>query len=143
MKLEYHRSFHLFLDDERQPRQVTWVPMPENVHWVVVKSYDEFVRTVSHEARKGILPGFIAFDHDLALEHYSAYMLTRSGVSHEEAFRNVTAKTGLDCAKWFVETYLLPNNLPLPEYVVHSMNPDGAANIRAYLESYRRTHEQC
>ena len=139
MKYEFHPNYHLFLDDERQPRQVTWVEIPQQVHWVVVKSYDEFVRYITHEARKGVLPGFISFDHDLALEHYSGYMLVRSGLPYDEVFKNTKEKTGLDCAKWLVETYLLPNNLPLSKYQVHSMNPEGAANIRSYLDSYARS----
>lgn len=139
MKLQFNRGFHLFLDDEREPRQVTWVEMPPNVAWIIVRNYEEFTRTINHEARKGVLPGFIAFDHDLADEHYSGYMLVRSGIPYEEAFRNVTEKTGLDCAKWLVETHLLPNGLPPPEFVVHSMNPEGAANIRSYLESYAKS----
>ena len=32
-------SYHLFLDDSRQPKNVTWLDLPP-YHWVVVKSYE-------------------------------------------------------------------------------------------------------
>jgi hypothetical protein len=44
-------------------------------------------------------------------------------------------KTGYDCAKWLVN-FCMDNNLKLPEYYVHSMNPVGRRNILGYLDNY-------
>lgn len=42
----------LFLDDERVPQDVTWIKYPENVEWVVVRSYDEFFMSFIGETSK-------------------------------------------------------------------------------------------
>lgn len=137
-----HPNFHLFLDDMRDPREVDWVPMPANVHWVIVRSFAEFKRTIEHEMRKGSIPGFIAFDHDLAGEHYDAMrQVYHKGKTYEEAFKDTKEKTGFHCAKWLVEDVLQPYDLDCPPFVVHSMNPDGKANIEAYLNSYNKSRQ--
>ena len=50
----------LFLDDERNPQDVTWVKYPKHVEWVVVRSYDEFF----YEFHRGQFQ-VIYFDHDI------------------------------------------------------------------------------
>ena len=42
-------SYRLFLDDERFPRQVTWVLLPTNFDpdWVIVRTYDQFVEHIT------------------------------------------------------------------------------------------------
>ena len=39
-------SYHLFLDDARDPQDVKWLELPP-YHWVVVRSFKEFVNTIS------------------------------------------------------------------------------------------------
>lgn len=133
-------SYHLFLDDERSPRDVTWVNIPR-VPYDIVRNYDEFVACIRIW---GKLPVFVTFDHDLADEHYR-HMLTDTTLNRHTAFiaddeggLNVTfdygaEKTGFDCAKWLVQ-YCIDNKLKFPEYEVHSMNPVGAERIRQYIE---------
>lgn len=101
----------LFLDDERDPSDVTWVPgFDHTLDWEVVRSFDEacaFVKTVG-------VPDVVSFDHDLGL-----------------------GKTGLDFAKWLIE-YDLDYAVLKPgfAFTVHSMNPVGRENIRALVQSY-------
>lgn len=108
----------LWLDDYRVPHgDFLNVAQDLSAELVIVKNYDEFVRTI--QARG--CPTLISFDHDLADEHYAG------DFSRE--------KTGMDCARWFGEWLLddpthLPNNFG---FTVHSMNPVGAENIRSYL----------
>ena len=55
----------------------------------------------------------------------------------------IKEKTGYDCAKWLVE-YCLDNDLSLPKYQVHSMNPVGKKNILDYLSNFnifKKLHE--
>jgi len=119
-------SYYLFLDDLRNPEDVTWVNLPK-VDWVVVRSYAEFRDYIESNG----FPRFISFDHDLADEHYvnTGYM----GNSHFE-------KTGYDCAKWLVEV-CLDSWTELPDFVVHSMNPVGKKNIEAYLNNFKRSQK--
>lgn len=132
-------TYNLFLDDERNPRDVTWVAIPR-VQYEVVRNFDQFVRIVTSFG----LPEFVTFDHDLADEHYR-HMLTDNSLNRHTAFvddefggLNVTfdygaEKTGFDCAKWLVD-FCIDRGLKFPNYEVHSMNPVGAERIRQYIE---------
>jgi hypothetical protein len=116
---------YLFLDDERFPRDVTWVLIGGvgswGATWEVVRSCAEAKEWVL----KNGFPDVISFDHDLGLTHYA-------GDYSNEA-------TGYDFAKWLVEhdmdTHTMPENF---KFTVHSKNPQGAENIRMLLENYMR-----
>ena len=137
--MQININFHLFLDDERHPRQVNWVKIPQNVGWTIVRSYREFVRTLAHEAKKGFIPAFISFDHDLGPEHYEAYSLAPDGATYEEVYGDVKERTGMDCLKWFVENILLPNKLPMPPHALHTYSRIGKLNMEAYIASYNKS----
>jgi hypothetical protein len=116
-------SYKLFLDDERMPHAVTWVEMPLGP-WEIVRSYDQFVNYITENG----IPSFISFDHDLSVEDQGKN-------PNKSQFKE---KTGYDCAKWLVEKCMNENRM-FPKYQVHSMNPIGAMNIRAYIECYKNT----
>lgn len=116
----------LFLDDMRMPEDVKWVPIPD-AQWNIVRNFDQFVEFINAHGA----PTYVAFDHDLADEHY--------GVQQEHAADADygTEKTGYDCAKWLVE-YCHNQGCKFPEFVVHSMNPVGSARIKNYIEDARK-----
>lgn len=118
-------SYRLFLDDERFPRQVSWVWLPthHDPDWVIVRNYNDFVDCIT----KNGLPEFIAFDHDLALEHYK-----HVDASRPPQYDAYAEKTGYDAAKW-LKRYCEAAARPIPPYVVHSMNPVGRENIKNLL----------
>ena len=107
----------LFLDDYRWPEHIN---MARN-EFIIARSYNEAVALVKEHGA----PEFISFDHDLADAHYGGNFSSE--------------KTGMDFAKWLVETDIdnqgnfLPDNFT---YNVHSMNPDGARNIRGLMENW-------
>jgi hypothetical protein len=128
-------SYHLFLDDDpsRIPHKLTWIELPL-VEWTVVRSYDEFVKTVTE---KGI-PHTVSFDHDLGTEHYQEYARVREADFQIPIdYSRFTEKTGMDCAKWLAER-CIDKNVPLPEYYVHTMNGPGRLNIVSIMESARK-----
>jgi len=103
---------YLFLDDERSPKDVTWVKIDRSATWHIVRSYEE--------ARKWVLqngfPDVISFDHDLG-----------------------NGPTGYDFAKWLVEYDMNTDSMPGDfTFTVHSMNPVGADNIKRYFNNYLR-----
>lgn len=110
-------KYHLFLDDERNLSDVTWVTLPSkiNFNWIVARNYDEFVKTVLSFG----IPEFVTFDHDLADIIYAP------------------EKTGYDCCKWLVE-FCEERQVKFPEFEVHSMNPVGAERIHSYIESAKK-----
>jgi hypothetical protein len=103
--------------------------------WEIVRNYQQFV---DHITKNG-LPSFVAFDHDLADEHYRPSMYNKDG-HYTNYYTDGTfkEKTGYDCAKWLIE-YCINNNRIFPEYEVHSMNPIGKINIRSIVENFKAT----
>lgn len=139
-------GYYLFLDDERNLGDVTWVQLPSKItnNWVTVRNFDEFVRTILSFG----IPKFVAFDHDLAEEHY-AVMLKEveasrytSFVDDEHGGLNLTfdygaEKTGYDCAKWLVD-FCEERNIKFPDYEVHSLNPVGRERIKNYIANAKK-----
>ena len=139
-------TYHLFLDDERNLSDVTWVALPSKItnNWITVRNYDEFVRTVMSFG----VPAFVAFDHDLADEHYQVMLKENehrrhtSFVDDEMGGLNLTfdygnEKTGFDCAKWLVD-FCEQRNVTFPDYAVHSLNVVGRERIEAYISNAKK-----
>jgi len=129
MNLNEIKGYWLFLDDERQPVQAYYythnTAYALNV-WVVVRNYDDFVKMIETRG----LPSLVSFDHDLADVHY--------GYLHGEIpYDKFKEKTGWHCAKWLVD-YCLDKNQPLPDFLVHSMNPTGGENIKGLLWNFKK-----
>ena len=122
-------NYNLFLDDIRIPTNVTWVDIPKDQHYSLVRNYQEFVDLITLRG----LPKFVCYDHDLSDCHYGDGLNDR-GIDYD----SYTEKTGYDCAKWLVD-YCMKNGVKHPPYVVHSMNPVGKKNIISYVESYNKT----
>lgn len=132
-------SYVMFLDDIRRPSDVSWpllcadgrrLYMNEimdlgNYGCRIVRNYFEFCEFIKYEG----IPEVVFFDHDLAPEHYAA---CNSG-SHQYGGE----KTGADCARWLVD-HCYREARRLPQYYIHSMNPDGAENIRSILETAKK-----
>jgi hypothetical protein len=112
---------NIFIDDYRNPSDITWVELPNVNNWIVVRSYDEFVvlfeklpiRSVAH----------ISYDHDLVPAHYANHPTTE--------------RTGFDCAK-FIVARATEEGIDIPNFTVHSLNPLGRTNITELLENYRK-----
>ena len=122
-------NYNLFLDDLRIPTHVTWVNVPKDQHYSVVRNYQEFVDIITLRG----LPKFVCYDHDLNDVHYG------HGLQGDDIpYDSYTEKTGYDVAKWLVD-YCMKKGVKHPPYVVHSMNPVGKQNIISYVESYNRT----
>ena len=123
-------KYNIFLDDIRVPNDVTWVDVPVDQHYSVVRSYKEFVDLITLRRE---VPKYVCYDHDLADIHYGY------GLNNDEIpYNSYKEKTGYDAAKWLVN-YCMERGIKHPPYVVHSMNPIGKSNIESYIESYNKT----
>jgi hypothetical protein len=109
------KPYVLFLDDERDPEYCRErgldAEWPSGAEVRVARSTAEAIAIVEQHGT----PAFCAFDHDLGPED-----------------------TTMKFLDWFVNVYT-PKFVP--DYHVHSMNPVGAANIRAFMDSWERVHE--
>ena len=104
-------SYNLFLDDERSPRDVSWIQLPNDRPYVIVRNIREFQ---SHILSNGIDMAHISFDNDL-------------GYNEPE---------GRDCVKWLVEQMLDGILVGRFTYTVHSKNVVAAAWIQQYLDRF-------
>lgn len=128
-------EYNLFLDDMWLPQDMInrKITLPNKTKylkfdWVVVKTYDEFVKTIQERG----LPEYVSFDHDLAPEHY-AFIYNDENWSKDDAditinYAQFKIKTGWHAAKWLIK-YCEKNKLDLPIPMVHSQNPIGEKNL--------------
>jgi hypothetical protein len=134
------KNYGLFLDDIRKVNDVLKYTnnskFYENVTWVICRNYKEFTDCIFRYH----IPLKISFDHDLGQEHYHPSMYSDDKEDYNKLYSKFKEKTGYHCAQWAVE-YCQKNNLPFPEYVCHSMNPIGKANIESYVENFKRVYE--
>lgn len=84
---------------------------PPDGEWIVCRSTDEALEKV----RSLGFPDLISFDHDLGGEDTTMVFLRR--LVNEE---------------W-------DGISPPPDYTIHSANPVGVENIRAFMESWKRS----
>ena len=84
-------KYNLFLDDFRIPVdafQCTGDTDFLQLKWAIVRSHDEFVDYIQKRYdSEGVLPDLIAFDHDLADDHYEH-------VKGEFPYDDIKEKTG-------------------------------------------------
>ena len=113
----------IFIDDERNFEDVTWVNYPQFDKVVTLRQYYEFENYIDDIViQGGTLEGlYFSFDHDLGLED-------------SEWGRELT---GYDCAWYLVELMdEMKTNPNTINYWVHSQNPVGKKNIESLLENY-------
>ena len=126
--------YNLFLDDKRVPQDVfnyTGNPIFLKEDWVIVRSYDEFVKYIEEKG----LPEMVTFDHDLADVHYGV-----QDHVDQDYYDLCEEKTGYHCALWMIN-YCLDNELKLPKRVyIHSMNGPGARNINSLFTTYEKVY---
>ena len=136
--LEIYENFNnmkrLFLDDWRIPRDCAnymWRRTDCRIYhekWDIVRSYGQFVDWIN----KNGVPDLLALDYDLA-----DVVELKEELPIEEWF-DLDANevyTGADCVKYLIK-YCKDNKLALPEYVIHSANPDGSDLMRELLEDF-------
>lgn len=100
----------IFLDDERNPEDVTWIKYPKDIEWYVLRRMCDFQFSVMMIEE----PFIVSFDHDL------------------QDFTNGVEHTGYDCVKWLVD-YCIEHNKDLPICFFHTKNPIGLTNMLSYM----------
>lgn len=111
----------LFLDDERNPEDVTWINYPIGTKFHVVRTYQEFVNYF----KTNRIPDIISFDHDIADFDESR------GINQE--------KTGYDCVKFFCNEFA-ETQIPITEFpmcLYHTNNIIGKTNMSSYVQNFR------
>ena len=122
----------LYLDDIRTPKDLNneWVDGIQQ--WEVVRSYDEFVAHIQKNGLENY--EVISLDHDLGESAMNEFY-NNVHPNYTLDYKNISEKTGYDCAKWLVAESM-KTNIPLPQIYTHSANPIGSANIMGYINNY-------
>lgn len=124
-------NYYLFLDDMRNPKDVTWVTIPQKT-WIVARTYKEFVDSIKE---KDYVPSFVSYDHDLSdYKYVSIPRIDQFGILQTDQHK-IGEKTGYDCAKWLVD-YCSSLKIKHPPYIVHSLDSVSAGNIYEYVDNY-------
>jgi len=130
------REYNLFLDDIRNPKDVTWIELPL-VEWVIVRNYKEFVDIIL----RNNVPLRVSYDHDICEEHYPGGVGIYEGDPRIKTIKldydSYKEKTGYHCALFLVN-YCIDHHLPLPTYYIHTLNPVGRMNITSVMESAKK-----
>jgi hypothetical protein len=118
-------TWNLFLDDERNPEDVTWAPWQvqeryRNEDWVIARSYGDAMVEILNRG----FPKFVSFDHDLGDEiKYTGYDLAKQLVENDIISGDRESREGYRFSEHF-------------GFYVHSKNPIGKANIENYIKNY-------
>lgn len=134
----------IYLDDIRTPVEK---------EWIVVRSYDEFVKKVLEIGLENLT--HISLDHDLG---DTAMMEYHNNVSPNYTlnYENILEKTGYDAVKWIVNhfydknpnyssnsnSYKKKNKIVFPLVTVHSANPIGCGNMMGYINNFLMNERQ-
>lgn len=128
----------IYLDDVRTPVEKDWI---------VVRSYEEFVKKVDEIGLNNIHT--ISLDHDLGDTAMDEYYNNVSP-NYTLDYNNIQEKTGYDAIKFLVSYYYNMNEgrinmtrnerkqdpFVFPKVYVHSANPIGSANIIGYCNNF-------
>ena len=139
------KNIRIYLDDVRTPISSVNEWIDEDLDWIVVRSYDEFVAKVKEVGLENIL--MISLDHDLGDTAMKEYFENVSP-NYTLDYSNIHEKTGYDCAKWIVDHYYdnyvtqesrsekKQSGIIFPSVYTHSANPIGSANIMGYINNF-------
>lgn len=118
----------LFLDDERNVEDVTWVTYPEGINIVVVRNFKEFSEYLFKLNSVNLPFHLFSFDHDLG-----------------EFDKDNNEMSGLMCAKQLIK-HLEDNNIKYKGSlfgISHSQNPCGRKSIEDYLKFESKVELTC
>lgn len=111
-------SYFLFIDDERDPIDVTWGTWQDQVmyrdgEWIIAREWHEVMELVVSLG----FPRMISFDHDLGDRSINGYEIAKK------------------LTNMVMDGVEMPSDF---EFRVHSKNPVGAENIRNFMENFLR-----
>lgn len=113
--------YNLFLDDERDPREVTWVELPP-VNWDIVRDDRQFLQLL-HD--KGV-PYRATFDHDLCEAHHIQRM---GGKLLPSVY---VPPNGYDLMTWLLAR-CRRLKVGRPIITIHTLNKDAMIKMKAAL----------
>lgn len=133
----------LFIDDERFPKDVTWVQYPDNTNFEVIRDAVTFESWVA-KMNKDNLPEVLSFDHDLNLIYTNEADIPVNWVDfasqHSDRWE-ISGATMVDflvdrLLDMFDEGQITGEQINNIQVFFHSKNPIGANNMRSLWNSF-------
>lgn len=133
----------LFIDDERFPKDVTWVQYPEDTNFEVIRDAVTFESWVA-KMNKDNLPEVLSFDHDLNLVYENEADISVNWVdfaaNHGDRWE-ISGATMVDflvdrLLDMFDEGQITGEQIQNIQVFFHSMNPIGVNNMRSLWNSF-------
>jgi hypothetical protein len=108
----------IFLDDERNLDDVTWIEYPDYKEVFVFRRMCDFMFAVMHI--EDLENYDFSFDHDI-----------------QDFSSGDIENTGYDCVKWLCD-FAMDNkvDLSLNKFYYHTQNPVGNKNMKSYIDNY-------
>lgn len=126
-----NKKYLLFIDDERS---FTDKFVVDNYSHLYPKDIEVYTARTAQQAIQIVeklgMCSFVSYDHDLGI---LANLLDK-----DENIEYYVDHTVMTFLKWLSKTYWHPG-MPIPEYAIHSANPIGRANIKAFMDSWARS----
>ncbi len=111
----------LFLDDVRNPEDVTWVTYPSDVEWTVVRSFKEFLAAIIEQ-------DYDVFSFDFIIEEFK-----RS---------SILERTGYDCLSLLVyklmDVFDDKRSVNIPEVFYHTEYDEGKEQMISTWQGFLR-----
>lgn len=110
----------LFLDDERNPSDVTWIQYPSDIEWTIVRTHSDFLCQIID-----FHFDVISFDHDLM------------------NFVNEKEFTGKDCVNSLIDlNFDVYTNriIDFPICYYHTQNIIGKENMQSYINHFKQMY---
>lgn len=109
-----NKKIGLFLDDERNPEDVTWIEYPKDIQWTVVRTVQDFEAHMS-----SVWYDYVSFDHDIQCydsegNEVTGYSLLKSMLEYD--------------GEWL----LMKDKV----FYFHTQNPVGKENMESYYNNF-------
>lgn len=112
----------VFLDDERNPEDVTWMPAfrrSDEINWIVVRNYAQFTALVKSLSKEQLEQYQWSFDHDL------------------QDFVNDREYTGKHCLQYLLDVCTYAHEwIAYPTVYWHTQNPVGRESMSGLYNAY-------
>lgn len=122
--------YNLFLDDYRNPKDVTWVALPD-VEWIIVKSYQEFVNIIDERG----IPKLVSYDCDLVDEHYKFFFSLKE--DYVLKYRDFEVKCGIECLEYLLSQCDI-EGVKHPEAIIHTKNHYAEEYMRGMIKNFNQ-----
>jgi hypothetical protein len=117
--------YGIFIDDERNVEDVTWIEYPKGIQWYIINraiDFEFFLSTCVID--DSLIDYYISFDHDIQSYDFNSNEIT-----------------GYDLLKQMCNA-IMDYNLGLPTVYFHTQNPVGRKNMETYWDNFRRVYNE-